>query len=326
MMKRGIILYAFIMSILLVCTIVMGNFAYKEVSDAQMLGKVSLHPVKFKEELNTRKEGDVTYVTGRTYYIIYEYQWDGKQENVRLKCDEIYSQNDRETAKAAIKNQEIIERIIYLDNFGKRHFSKCETTKAFQHKHVRTELMPCVMISVIILFPGILWLIIYLAKKREIGLLQSQRPNAIICTGISFIICFFLEIGLFIVVMGVCMLVGLASDPLEAAVCGVLIISEGLAPITFLFMQIWNRRVVLDKEEVLFKNAFGKEKRYSKTEITQCRTLNYSAYNGAGFIRRRNFYIHVGKEIIALNDCMTNYYEAIDFAKRNYMCENSGQN
>ncbi len=318
-LTRGIGLYAFIVAVLLICTIVMGNFAYKEVCDAQMLGTVSLRPVKFKEEWERRKEGDTTYVTGRTYYIIYEYQWEGSIETVSLRCDEVYSQDNRETAKAAIKNQEIIERKIYLDNLGKRHFSKCETEREFKIKHVKDAIMFCIIMTVFVLFPGVLWLIIHLMKKKEIYFIQKQRPDAVICTGATFIVCYFVEIGLIFIVMGVCMVASCEGGAWDMAVSGFFIMLMGLALTIMLFLHIWNRRVVLDKEEVLFKNVFGKEMRYSKSEITQCKTLNYTVYRGGMGMSRRFFYINVGKEKIAINNCMSNYYEAIEFANRNYM-------
>ena len=318
-LTRGIGLYAFIVAVLLICTIVMGNFAYKEVCDAQMLGTVSLRPVKFKEEWERRKEGDTTYVTGRTYYIIYEYQWEGSIETVSLRCDEVYSQDNRETAKAAIKNQEIIERKIYLDNLGKRHFSKCETEREFKIKHVKDAIMFCIIMTVFVLFPGVLWLIIHLMKKKEIYFIQKQRPDAVICTGATFIVCYFVEIGFIFIVMGVCMVASCEGGAWDMAVSGFFIMLMGLALTIMLFLHIWNRRVVLDKEEVLFKNVFGKEMRYSKSEITQCKTLNYTVYRGGMGMSRRFFYINVGKEKIAINNCMSNYYEAIEFANRNYM-------
>ncbi len=320
-MKKGIILYAFIVSVLVVFTIIMGNMAYREVRGIQKLGKVSLWPVKVEKEENTRKEGDTIYITGYTYYIIYEYQWEGNTEKVRLRCNEVYSKNNRDIAKAAVKNQEILERSVYLDSSGNTHFSKCETKEEFQSKYIRNALMIYIILILIILCPGIFWLIIHFARKREIDFIQSQRPDAVICTGLSFSFCIFMEIGLSIMIMGICMLVNCVGEPVGMMACGVLAALMGLALTLTLFLHSWNRRVVLDKEEILFRNAFGREKRYSKAEITQFKALNYSAYNGSMFVRRRNFYIRVGKDFIAMNNYMTNYYEAIEFANQNYVCE-----
>ncbi len=320
-MKKGIILYVFIVSVLVVVTIIMGNMAYQEVRGVQKLGKVSLRPVKVEVEENTRKEGDTIYITGYTYYIIYEYQWEGSTEKVRFRCNEVYSKNNRDIAEAAVKNQEIIERSVYLDSAGNTHFSKCETKEEFQTKSIRNAIMVYIILILIISCPGIFWLMIHFARKKEIDFIQSQRPDAVICTGLSFSFCFFMEIGLSIMIMGICMLVNCAGEPVGMMACGVLFTLMGLALTITLFLHSWNRRVVLDKEEILFKNAFGREKRYSKAEITQFKTLNYSTYNGSMFVRRRNFYIRVGKDLIAMNNLMTNYYEAIEFANRNYVCE-----
>lgn len=319
-MKKSKIIYAIALLIAMVGGIYFAISTYQNMENVTLLAKVNMRPNSYQDVEKTRVEDGVTYVTGHTYYIEFEFPFYDEMATVWLSSRETYGKNDVDIVRKAIENQEYVQGSLFLVGEDKVDFSKkSDTLEEYKREELINALLPWIMIFLLFAFPNVYMLIGNMVKGKKLKNIAKNRPNAVICTGITDTFAMIEEVSLILAGFGVgtCFT---NSDDYGAILCGISFIVEGIVMFILAFMYMWNRMVVFDTDTIIYTNALGKEKTYSKEDIIEFKSLNYGAYNNASgrFRQRKNFIIKVRDGKIAINTSMSNYYEAMNFVYANY--------
>lgn len=278
----------------------------------QILTAVDYKQEVYKVKSRTNYENKIKF---RVEAEIPYYIWLEVEE---LSAEEREHKTGIDAAIMAARKETQITRYLFSDEDGHIYVSeKSATVQEYREETLGLEILMLGLLLILGTIPLILLFVVWLAKKPVFRKIRQERPDCVICDSVSVTYAVVATLSL---VMAVALTAGWVHSLKENGDMEMMLMFGILLPMFWaLFICfvviMWNRIVILDINEIVFYNSFGKKTIYPVNQLDTCKEVRYLQSYKNQIILSVN-----GKRVFieADGNC---YGEALEFINQHYVIE-----